>query len=69
MPTNTGLRIHDNPSLLAACRSPQTKVYPIFILDPHFLKPELIGGVRITFLLESLACLDEVKQEDILNNI
>lgn len=32
-----GLRLHDNPALLAACEGAQ-RVYPIFIIDPHFLQ-------------------------------
>ena len=31
------LRVHDNPALLHASKS-HAKVYPCFILDPHFLK-------------------------------
>lgn len=33
-------------------------MYPIFILDPHFLVPERVGTNRINFLLESLQDLD-----------
>jgi cryptochrome len=32
-----GLRVHDNPALVEACRDAQ-HVYPIFIIDPHFLR-------------------------------
>jgi hypothetical protein len=32
-----GLRLHDNPALLAACEGAQ-RVYPIFIIDPNFLQ-------------------------------
>jgi hypothetical protein len=32
-----GLRLHDNPALLEACRG-AAHVYPIFILDPFFLQ-------------------------------
>jgi cryptochrome len=32
-----GLRLHDNPALLEACRQAQ-HVYPVFIIDPFFLK-------------------------------
>lgn len=52
-----GLRIHDNPSLLAACTS-SLKVYPIFIIDPWFAKPDKVGINRYSFLLESLTDLD-----------
>lgn len=31
-----GLRLHDNPALLDACK--QQHVFPIFIIDPFFLK-------------------------------
>ena len=34
---NQGLRLHDNPALLEACRDAQ-HVYPIFVIDPHFIK-------------------------------
>lgn len=40
-PTHTnplqGLRLHDNPALVEACTG-STHVYPIFIIDPFFLK-------------------------------
>lgn len=34
-------------------------LYPVFVIDPHFIKPEKIGVNRIQFLLESLADLRE----------
>lgn len=37
-----GLRLHDNPALLAAAEGAQY-LYPIFILDPHFLNPDRHG--------------------------
>lgn len=52
-----GLRLHDNPSLLEACKT-STTVYPIFIIDPWFAKPDKIGINRYAFLLETLADLD-----------
>lgn len=52
-----GLRLHDNPSLLEAI-SKSTRVYPVFILDPHFAKPSIVGVNRYSFLLESLRDLD-----------
>eukprot|EP00638_Chattonella_subsalsa_P000746 CAMPEP_0117762888 /NCGR_PEP_ID=MMETSP0947-20121206/18262_1 /TAXON_ID=44440 /ORGANISM="Chattonella subsalsa, Strain CCMP2191" /LENGTH=540 /DNA_ID=CAMNT_0005584393 /DNA_START=199 /DNA_END=1821 /DNA_ORIENTATION=- len=52
-----GLRLHDNPALQNACNG-ATKVYPIFILDPHFANPENVGILRYNFLLESLTDLD-----------
>ncbi|KAM7138058.1 cryptochrome-1-like isoform 2-T3 [Macrochelys suwanniensis] len=53
-----GLRLHDNPALLAAmtdCR----KLYPIFILDPWFPKNMRVSVNRWRFLVESLRDLDE----------
>lgn len=35
--TPQGLRLHDNPALLEACRDAAC-MYPIFIIDPFFLK-------------------------------
>jgi cryptochrome len=52
-----GLRLHDNPALIEACRRSQI-VYPVFILDPHFAKPEYVGVNRYAFLLESLKDID-----------
>lgn len=34
-----GLRMHDNPAFLEAIRDAQ-HLYPVFVLDPWFLKPE-----------------------------
>jgi len=53
-----GLRLHDNPALIEAIKNTDY-LYPVFVLDPHFLRPEKIGVNRIRFLLESLADLDE----------
>jgi DNA photolyase len=53
-----GLRLHDNPSLLEACTT-SSKVYPIFIIDPWFAKPDKVGINRYSFLLESLTDLDK----------
>ena len=52
-----GLRTHDNPALIEACRSSQT-LYPIFCIDPHFAKPDIVGVNRYKFLLDSLKDLD-----------
>jgi cryptochrome len=52
-----GLRLHDNPALLAALEG-ATAVHPLFVLDPAFLKPQKVGAARLRFLLESLADLD-----------
>ncbi|MEW5299813.1 MAG: hypothetical protein WDW38_010854 [Sanguina aurantia] len=55
-----GLRLHDNPALLEACKD-AASVYPIYILDPYFLTNTdyKVGVNRYNFLLESLADLDE----------
>ena len=52
-----GLRLHDNPALLAAAAGSK-QLLPVFVLDPHFLKPERCGANRVKFLLECLADLD-----------
>ena len=54
-----GLRLHDNPALLAAAAAAGSKqLLPVFVLDPHFLQPERCGANRVKFLLECLADLD-----------
>ncbi|GAX79468.1 hypothetical protein CEUSTIGMA_g6909.t1 [Chlamydomonas eustigma] len=70
MATNTilwfrkGLRIHDNPALLDACNNAR-HMYPVFIIDPHFLKSGSyrVGVNRYNFLLESLQDLDSRLRE------
>ncbi|KAI3766713.1 hypothetical protein L2E82_16783 [Cichorium intybus] len=61
-----GLRIHDNEALEYAANN-SNHVYPVFVIDPHFMKPDpnafspgsnLAGLNRIRFLLESLVDLD-----------
>jgi cryptochrome len=52
-----GLRLHDNPALLDACRKSR-RVYPVFIIDPWFAKPDIVGINRYSFLLQSLSDLD-----------
>lgn len=52
-----GLRLHDNPALLAALEG-ASSLQPLFILDPHFTKPQVVGAARLRFLLESLHDLD-----------
>ncbi len=52
-----GLRLHDNPALLQACREAEI-VYPVFILDPHFANPNYVCVNRYAFLLQSLQDLD-----------
>lgn len=53
-----GLRLHDNPALNAAARK-ATCVLPVFVIDPHFANPELVGINRYRFLLQSLKDLDK----------
>ncbi|XP_014755728.1 (6-4)DNA photolyase isoform X2 [Brachypodium distachyon] len=61
-----GLRVHDNPALDAARRG-AARVYPVFVLDPRYLRPDpaahspgsaRAGVARVRFLLESLSDLD-----------
>ena len=56
-PPPQGLRLHDNPALLAAAAS-SAALYPVFVLDPRFAAPARVGVNRYAFLLESLADLD-----------
>lgn len=53
-----GLRLHDNPALVAAATK-AARVVPVFVLDPHFAREEYVGARRYQFLLESLRDLDE----------
>ncbi|XP_019345657.1 cryptochrome-1 isoform X2 [Alligator mississippiensis] len=53
-----GLRLHDNPALLAAMKD-CSELYPIFILDPWFPKNMQVSVNRWRFLVESLKDLDE----------
>uniref|UniRef100_A0A8C3LCD2 Photolyase/cryptochrome alpha/beta domain-containing protein n=1 Tax=Chrysolophus pictus TaxID=9089 RepID=A0A8C3LCD2_CHRPC len=49
-----GLRLHDNPALLAALQSSEV-VYPVYILDRAFMTSAMhIGALRWHFLLQSL---------------
>jgi cryptochrome len=52
-----GLRLHDNPALIAAAKNSK-HVFPIFILDPWFVSHGRIGRNRWNFLAESLLDLD-----------
>ncbi|XP_006647054.2 (6-4)DNA photolyase isoform X2 [Oryza brachyantha] len=61
-----GLRVHDNPALEAARRG-CGRLYPVFVLDPRYLRPDPVaaspgsaraGAARVRFLLESLSDLD-----------
>ncbi|KAG8434639.1 hypothetical protein GDO86_012849 [Hymenochirus boettgeri] len=53
-----GLRLHDNPALLAAMKD-CAELYPIFILDPWFPKNMQVSVNRWRFLVEALKDLDE----------
>ncbi|XP_068096418.1 cryptochrome-1-like [Hyperolius riggenbachi] len=53
-----GLRLHDNPALLAAMKD-CAELHPIFILDPWFPKNMSISVNRWRFLIEALKDLDE----------
>ncbi|KAL8572787.1 hypothetical protein ACOMHN_024963 [Nucella lapillus] len=59
-----GLRLHDNPALLAACEN-GSHVHPVFFLDPYFAKASnyRVGINRWRFLLESLQDLDASLQK------
>ncbi|XP_013384158.1 cryptochrome-1-like isoform X1 [Lingula anatina] len=54
-----GLRLHDNPALLAACTKDCAEFRPIFILDPWFVKNARVGVNRWRFLLQALKDLDD----------
>lgn len=55
-----GLRLHDNPSLIAAIDALKVKdsLRPIFILDPEIIKWLRVGPNRWRFLQQSLENLD-----------
>lgn len=58
------LRLHDNPSLMYAIEHSE-HVFPIFILDPYFMKTAKVGPNRWRFLIESLEDLDRsLKQKN-----
>ncbi|XP_055925205.1 cryptochrome-1-like isoform X2 [Argiope bruennichi] len=52
------LRLHDNPALVEAVKNGQ-QFWPIFILDPWFVKNMRVGPNRWRFLVQSLRDLDE----------
>ena len=57
--SHQGLRLHDNPALIeAATAGNPAAMFPVFVLDPHFLKPQNVGVNRYSFLLECLRDLD-----------
>lgn len=51
-----GLRLHDNPALVEACKSSRV-VYPLFVLDPKFCQGQMNVN-RHSFLLQCLSDLD-----------
>lgn len=53
-----GLRLHDNPALLAAYEN-ASHIWPIFILDPWFPKNANVGANRWRFLMQTLQDLDD----------
>ncbi|KAK6467990.1 cryptochrome-2-like isoform X1 [Huso huso] len=52
-----GLRLHDNPALLAALRD-CAEIRPVFILDPWFPRNTRVGINRWRFLIDALKDLD-----------
>ena len=48
--------MHDNPSFVKCLDAP--RIFPVFVIDPHFVKPANVGINRMNFLLESLQDLD-----------
>eukprot|EP00762_Andalucia_godoyi_P002529 ANDGO_02732.mRNA.1 (6-4)DNA photolyase len=51
------LRLHDNPALIYAADGAD-EVFPVFVLDPWFVKSGRVGPVRLKFLHEALVDLD-----------
>lgn len=47
-----GLRLHDNPALVAALEG-CTTLYPVFCLDPWFVSSGKVGTNRMRFLLQA----------------
>ena len=52
------LRLHDNPALVFALKNSDF-VYPVFVLDPYFVKNGNVGPNRWRFLFQSLIDLDK----------
>jgi len=46
------LRLRDNPALAEAIALRPAALYPVFVIDPHFVAPERVGLRRYNFLLE-----------------
>ncbi|MPC19775.1 Cryptochrome-2 [Portunus trituberculatus] len=53
-----GLRLHDNPALLAAVKE-GAELRPVFVLDPWFVKHARVGINRWRFLSQALRDLDD----------
>ena len=55
-----GLRLHDNPALMAILNRPEPlTLRPVFIMDPFFTSSERIGVNRWKCLLQCLDDLDK----------
>ncbi len=52
-----GLRLHDNPALIAALKDCR-HIYPLFLLDPWYSNNTCIGINQWRFLIETLRDLD-----------
>ncbi|WAR04023.1 CRY2-like protein [Mya arenaria] len=57
-----GLRLHDNPALMAACDG-VTHMRAVFVLDPWFATQANVGVNRWRFLLQALKDLDNSLQK------
>ncbi|RUS76899.1 hypothetical protein EGW08_015338 [Elysia chlorotica] len=53
-----GLRLHDNPALIEACKD-ASELYPVFVLDPWFVTNSNVGANRWRFLAQTLDDLDK----------
>lgn len=54
-----GLRLHDNPALLAALDDAPSEVYPVYILDGDCYQLQRCTALRANFLVECLQDLDQ----------
>ena len=57
-----GLRLHDNPALLAAIQGSET-VTPVYVINTKKHGTDKCGRARMKFILESLSALDEALKE------
>ncbi|XP_049869522.1 cryptochrome-1 isoform X2 [Pectinophora gossypiella] len=53
-----GLRLHDNPALLAALENQSGPLFPLFIFDGETAGTKVVGYNRMRYLLEALDDLD-----------